>query len=120
MLILIVDDSRVMRHIVTRTLRQTGCGDHEFVEAGNGLAALRVISSDAPDLVFSGWNMPEMNGIELLRALRNAGDQTEFGFVTSESSPEMREIAMAAGARFLIAKPFTADAFSELMGELIS
>jgi two-component system chemotaxis response regulator CheY len=86
--ILIVDDSRVMRNIVTRTLRQAGLGDHDFVEAGNGLEALEVISSVAPDLVISDWNMPEMNGLELLQKLRASGNQTTFGFVTSEGSSQ--------------------------------
>jgi two-component system chemotaxis response regulator CheY len=118
--ILIVDDSRVMRNIVTRTLRQAGLGDHDFVEAGNGLEALEVISSVAPDLVISDWNMPEMNGLELLQKLRASGNQTTFGFVTSEGSSQMREIAAQAGASFLIAKPFTAETFAELLGEMLA
>lgn len=120
MRILVVDDSRVMRSIVTRTLRQAGFSDHEVVEAGDGKQALDVISSDAPDLVLSDWNMPEMNGIELLRALRASGNQIPFGFVTSEGSPEMREIASSAGAMFLIAKPFTAETFADMLGEVLS
>jgi two-component system chemotaxis response regulator CheY len=109
-----------MRNIVTRTLRQAGLGDHDFVEAGNGLEALEVISSVAPDLVISDWNMPEMNGLELLQKLRASGNQTTFGFVTSEGSSQMREIAAQAGASFLIAKPFTAETFAELLGEMLA
>jgi two-component system chemotaxis response regulator CheY len=91
-----------------------------FVEAGNGLEALEVISSVAPDLVISDWNMPEMNGLELLQKLRASGNQTTFGFVTSEGSSQMREIAAQAGASFLIAKPFTAETFAELLGEMLA
>lgn len=120
MRILVVDDSRVMRSIVTRTLRQAGFGDHEIIEAGDGKQALDVISSDAPDLVLSDWNMPEMNGIDLLRSLRASGNGIAFGFVTSEGSPEMREIAAKAGAMFLIAKPFTAETFTEMLGGVLS
>jgi two-component system chemotaxis response regulator CheY len=111
MKILIVDDSRVMRQIVTRTLRQAGYDDHDVVQAGNGVEALEVMADEDPDLVLSDWNMPEMTGIELLRALRGQGDTTPFGFVTSEGSPEMRQRAQDAGAMFLIAKPFTPEAF---------
>lgn len=112
MKILIVDDSKAMRMIVKRTLRQAGLGDHETQEAGDGTEALPVISSWRPDLVLSDWNMPEMNGIDLLRQVRDAGDTVRFGFVTSEGSDEMRRLAKEAGAEFLITKPFDADTFS--------
>jgi two-component system chemotaxis response regulator CheY len=115
MKILIVDDSRVMRSIVTRTLRQAGYDDHDVVQAGNGVEALEVMAEEEPDLVLSDWNMPEMSGIELLRALRGQGDATPFGFVTSEGSAEMRQRAEQAGALFLIAKPFTPEAFQQVL-----
>jgi two-component system chemotaxis response regulator CheY len=63
--------------------------------------------------VLSDWNMPEMTGLELLQSLRAQGLDTPFAFVTSEGSPEMRQQAEAAGALFLIAKPFTADVFRD-------
>jgi two-component system chemotaxis response regulator CheY len=115
MKILVADDSKVMRQIVTRTLRQAGYTGHDLVEAENGRQALQAIQVERPDLVLSDWNMPEMTGIELLRALRGSGDEIPFGFVTSEGSPEMRQTAEAAGALFLIAKPFTPEAFREVL-----
>jgi two-component system chemotaxis response regulator CheY len=115
MKILVADDSRVMRQIVTRTLRQAGFSGHDLVEAENGRAALETIQGERPDLVLSDWNMPEMTGIELLRELRSSGEQVPFGFVTSEGSPEMRQAAEDAGALFLIAKPFTPEAFREAL-----
>lgn len=119
MKILIADDSKVMRQIVLRTMRQAGFGHHEFVEAVDGAEAEQLVASESPDLVLSDWNMPNKTGIELLRALRAGGNPVPFGFVTSEGSEEMRETARAAGAMFLIAKPFTADHFeSELSGML--
>ncbi len=120
MKILIADDSRVMRQIVTRTLRQAGYTGHELVEAANGREALDLVGSEKPDLVLSDWNMPEMSGIELLRALRAGGNAVAFGFVTSEGSAEMREMASAAGAAFLIAKPFTADTFSDHLDPVLA
>ena len=66
MKILIVDDSKVMRSIVKRTLRQAGFGNHDVVEAGNGAEGLEQVSEHTPDLVLCDWNMPEMNGIEML------------------------------------------------------
>ena len=109
--ILVADDSRVMRQIVIRTLRQSGHGDNDIVEAENGRDALAKIAVENPDLVLSDWNMPEMNGIDLLETLRQQGSAVRFGFVTSEGSDMMRQRASAAGAAFLIAKPFTPEAF---------
>ncbi|MBU2694763.1 MULTISPECIES: response regulator [Pimelobacter] len=119
MKILIADDSRVMRQIVIRTLRQAGHGGHEIVEAENGRQALELVHTEAPDLVLSDWNMPEMNGIDCLAALRAAGSTVAFGFVTSEGSDEMRQRADAAGAAFLIAKPFTPEAFDDALRSVL-
>jgi two-component system chemotaxis response regulator CheY len=118
--VLVVDDSRVMRQIVIRTLRQAGYDDHDVVEAEDGRDALDKVASEQPDLVLSDWNMPEMSGIDCLRALRAAGSTVPFGFVTSEGSAEMREQAVSAGALFLIAKPFTADDFAEALADVLN
>jgi two-component system chemotaxis response regulator CheY len=120
MKILIADDSKAMRMIVVRTLRQAGFSGHDVIEAVDGRDALTKYQSEAPDLVLSDWNMPEMTGIELLRALRASGSQVPFCFVTSEGSPEMRETAAAAGALGLIAKPFTAEAFADALEPVVS
>ena len=119
MKVLIADDSRVMRQIVLRTLRQAGLGHHDFVEAVDGADALSKVASERPELVLSDWNMPNMTGIELLRALRASGNDVPFGFVTSEGSPEMRDIADKAGALFVIAKPFTAETFSDALDRVL-
>lgn len=117
--VLVADDSRVMRQIVIRTLRQAGY-DWDVREAENGAAGLAAVRADEPDVVLSDWNMPEMTGIEFLRALRREGFATPFGFVTSEGSPEMRATAEAAGALFLIAKPFTPEAFREVIEPVLA
>jgi two-component system chemotaxis response regulator CheY len=117
--VLVTDDSRVMRQIVIRTLRQAGY-DWDVREAADGDEALEAIRADEPDVVLSDWNMPNMNGIDLLRRLRAEGFGTPFGFVTSEGSPEMRAQAEAAGALFLIAKPFTPDAFREVIDPVLA
>jgi two-component system chemotaxis response regulator CheY len=117
--ILIADDSRVMRQIVTRTLRQAGFGDHHLVEAENGEQAFEKVVAESPDLVISDWNMPEMTGVECLRKLRASGNDVKFGFVTSECTPEMQEAASAAGALFFIIKPFTAERFDEVFSPIL-
>ena len=74
MKILIADDSKVMRQIVLRTMRQAGFGHHDFVEAADGAEALDKVAAEAPDLVLSDWNMPNKTGIDLLRDLRGSGN----------------------------------------------
>lgn len=120
MKILIVDDSRVMRQIVVRTLRQAGFAGHELVEAANGVEGLEAVRTHAPDLVLSDWNMPEMTGIDMLATLRASGSQVPFGFVTSEGAPEMVGRAEAAGALFVITKPFTPEGFQEKLGPVLA
>jgi two-component system chemotaxis response regulator CheY len=119
MKILIADDSRVMRQIVTRTLRQAGFEGHDLVEAADGRQALDMTVAENPDLVISDWNMPEMTGVEVLRKLRASGNEVKFGFVTSECTPEMQQQAEAAGASFFIIKPFTAERFDEVLSPIL-
>jgi two-component system, chemotaxis family, chemotaxis protein CheY len=119
MRILVIDDSRAMRMIVVRTLRQAGYTGHDVIEAENGKQALALTRSQNPDLILSDWNMPEMNGIDLLKALRGTGDTTPFCFVTSEGSDQMRAQAEQAGALGLIAKPFTAEVFRQILSPVM-
>ncbi len=109
MQILVVDDSKAMRMIVRRTLRQAGYDAETISEAANGEEALQLVQKSPPALLLCDWNMPGMSGLDLLQTLRSSGFTTRFGFVTSESTTGMRAKAVEAGALFLIAKPFTGD-----------
>jgi two-component system, chemotaxis family, chemotaxis protein CheY len=120
MKILLVDDSKVMRMIVRRTLRQAGFDKHDLEEAENGVQALELIRKSPPDVVLSDWNMPEMTGIQLLEAVRGEGHKFSFGFVTSESAPETHRLAHASGADFIITKPFSEDAFRQALGRFLN
>lgn len=120
MRILVVDDSKAMRMIIIRTLRQAGYAGHEVEQATNGAEALEAVEDARPDLILCDWNMPEMSGMDLLHSLRARGDQVPFGFVTSEGSEEMRDLAREAGAQFLLAKPFNADSLSEALESVLA
>lgn len=120
MRVLVVDDSKAMRMIVIRTLRQSGVQIDEIREAEDGAQGLAAVQEWGPDIVLSDWNMPNMTGIEFLTALRESGNTTTFGFVTSESAPSMREQALAAGASFLLVKPFNGERFAEIIGATVS
>lgn len=108
MKVLVVDDSAAMRMIVKKMVKAAGFVA-DFIEAADGAIGLEKIKSESPDLVLCDWNMPNMSGIELLAELNAQGITVDFGFVTTESSEDMRHRAEELGAKFLISKPFTED-----------
>jgi two-component system chemotaxis response regulator CheY len=107
--ILLVDDSRTMRMIVQRTIRQAGYRGLTVGEAENGVQAMEKLLTERPMLILSDWNMPEMSGIDFLIRLRADHNDVPFGFITSETSKGIRELAMRSGATCLISKPFTPE-----------
>jgi two-component system chemotaxis response regulator CheY len=118
--ILIVDDSKAMRMIVRRTLRQAGFDKFDVEEATNGAEALAIIEKGIPPrLVLSDWNMPGMSGYELLQQLKAKNINVAIGMITTEGTPEMRARASEAGARFLIQKPFTPEDLARAVGTIL-
>lgn len=109
MKILIVDDSKTMRMIIQRTLKRCNIGSFTACEAATGVEGLQKAKEFQPDIILSDWNMPEMNGLEMLKALREEGNEVRLGFVTTECTEEVRQIADEAGASFFITKPFTPE-----------
>ena len=118
--IMVIDDSLAMRLIVMKTLREAGFDGHEIIQAEDGVQALDLIRADTPDLVLCDWNMPKMTGPELLKAINDDGINPPFGFVTTEATQEMKDKANAMGAQFLIAKPFTPEAFKSTLSQYIN
>ena len=86
----------------------------------SGREVLQQVKADKPDLILCDWNMPNMTGPEFLQALTDEGIDTIFGFVTTETTQEMKDKATEMGARFLISKPFTPDSFKATLGAHIS
>lgn len=118
--ILVVDDSKTIRMLIKRNLKQAGYEHATILEAENGAEGLATVRSQPVDLILSDWNMPEMSGLQFLQALRSEGFETTFGFITSESTPSYREQALAAGAAFLLSKPFNAESFADALGVVAS
>ena len=102
---LIVDDSRVVRKVARRILELHG---FRIEEAENGAEALQVCRRNAPQCVLLDWNMPVMNGIEFLRALRSefGPDRPLVVFCTTENDLGSIEAAIGHGAQEYIMKPF--------------
>ncbi len=119
MRVLVVDDSRAMRMIVTRALRAIPAVA-DVAQAESAEAAIEVLTALPVDLVLCDWNMGGMTGLELLEALRAAGWATPFGFVTSESSAAILDTALAAGAPFLVAKPFCPEDLAATVATVLS
>lgn len=119
MRILIVDDSKAMRGIVMRSLRQAGYGDHTMDEAPNGAAALVTARHSPPDLILADLNMPELSGLEMLKALKEEGSRARVGFITSESTQDVVSEVLAAGAAFIISKPFNPATLKDALARVM-
>jgi two-component system chemotaxis response regulator CheY len=102
---LVVDDSRVVRKVARRMLEGSGFG---VQEAEDGACALSACRTRLPDAILLDWNMPVMNGIEFLRALREefGPDNPPVVFCTTENDIRFVEEAIEAGAQEFIMKPF--------------
>lgn len=113
MLALIVDDSRTMRLVLKKILNEVG---FEVSEAGDGSEALiRLKELDRVDLMLVDWNMPVMDGLEFVRAVRqdNAYDEVPLMMVTTEDTMDRVVEALDAGANEYVMKPFTSESIIE-------
>ena len=109
MRILIVDNSSTMRRIIMNTLNKIGYSD--YVEASTGREAVDKLAAGSIGLVITDWNMPEMSGLDLVKAVR-ANDQTRhipMLMVTTNAAQEHMTEAIEAGVTSYVAKPFTPD-----------
>jgi two-component system chemotaxis response regulator CheY len=111
--ILVVDDFATMRKVVKNLLKQARY--ENIVEAEDGVAALRTLKSQKIDLVISDWNMPNMTGLDLLKAVRADAElaNTPFLMVTAEALQDNVIAAVKAGVNNYIVKPFTAETLNE-------
>jgi two-component system chemotaxis response regulator CheY len=113
MKVLIVDDFATMRKIVRNILKQIGFTN--IAEADDGNTGLKALQKEKFDLVLCDWNMPEMPGIDLLRAVRSddALKDIPFVMVTAEAQKDNIVEAVKEGVSNYIIKPFTADTVHE-------
>jgi len=118
---MVIDDSRAIRMILTRTLSQLG---YEVAQAANGKDALAALEdSEGISLILVDWNMPEMNGLDFIKQLRS---DERFGavklmMVTTETQIEQMVAAIEAGANEYVMKPFTREIIEDklrVMGAL--
>jgi two-component system chemotaxis response regulator CheY len=117
-LALVLDDSRAMRMILGRILREIGYDVVDAADGREGLAVLR--DGPLPEIALIDWNMPEMNGLEFVNAVRaeQAWRDMTLMMVTTESEASQIVKALAAGAHEYVIKPFTKEAIVEKLGLL--
>lgn len=116
MKIVIADDSRVMRNIIDRIVRPLG---HETLHAGNGQEALDLLDEHGQTigLILLDWNMPVMDGLEVLKSMRENRIHQNIPvlMVSTESEGEKTAQALDAGAQGYLPKPFTAEDLTSMI-----
>jgi two-component system chemotaxis response regulator CheY len=119
--VLVVDDSAAIRKILQRVLRQTGMAIGTIHEAGNGQEALDLMKAHPVSLVLSDINMPKMDGIQLLAAIKAAPEWREIPVVmiTTEGGETKVSEAVRLGAAGYVRKPFTADQIKEKLAGIL-
>lgn len=113
--VLVVDDSAAIRKILQRVLRQTGMAIGAIQEAGDGQEALELLKGQRIDLVLTDINMPKMDGLQLLAAMKASAQWRRIPVVmiTTEGGETKVGEAVRLGASGYVRKPFTADQIKE-------
>jgi len=120
MKILVIDDFSTMRKVIKNLLKQVGYSD--ISEAQDGTSALQILKSRNIDFIISDWNMPNMNGLELLKAVRGDSEISSIPFlmVTAEALKDNIVLAVKEGVSNYIVKPFTAEVLNEKIEGIIA
>ena len=118
MKILLVDDSRTIRNIQKNVLAEIGYQD--VVEASDGREALSRIAVEKPDLMLVDWNMPVMDGLTLVRKIRETDKTTPIIMCTTESEKSRVVEAIKAGVNNYVVKPFTGETLSEKISQTLT
>jgi len=119
--ILIVDDSTPMRAVIRKVIRASGFDIGTFFEAANGAEALAVLDENWLDLVLTDYNMPDMDGMALLKKMKtdDCMQSIPVVMVTTEGSHERVDTFIANGAAAYIKKPFTPEAIRQTLNTLL-
>jgi len=119
--VLIVDDSNTMRAVIKKVISISGFKMGQCIEAGNGKKALEVLTDNQVDVIVSDINMPEMNGFELLKSLKEDDllKNIPVILISTESSEKRMQDAFNLGAKGFIKKPFTPEAVKKILYEVI-
>jgi two-component system chemotaxis response regulator CheY len=119
---LVIDDSGIMRKLVMKTLAETRLAVFTFQEAKDGLEALGIFKAGKFDMLFCDWNMPNMNGLDLIKRIRNElKSSVPIVMITTEGTMEKLEEALNAGhVNGYIVKPFTAEGVGRKIAPILN
>jgi two-component system chemotaxis response regulator CheY len=119
--VLVVDDSAAIRKILQRVLRRIGMPIKDIHEAANGREALELLKAQKISLVLTEINMPHMDGLQLLAALKGSADWASIPVVmiTTEGGEARVAEAVKLGAVGYVRKPFTADQIKEKLAGIL-
>ncbi|MBI4665802.1 MAG: sigma-54-dependent Fis family transcriptional regulator [Nitrospinae bacterium] len=115
--VLVVDDEEEMRIALKEALSRAG---HKVFTAGNGEEGLKAFEEKSPEIIISDMRMPRMNGLDLLRAIRERKSEAPFVLITAYGAVDDAVEAMKEGASDYILKPFSADTLDELFRRLFN
>jgi len=120
--LMIVDDSELMRFIIMRIINVSGLEFDKTEEACNGVDAMEKLKKSKFDIMLCDINMPEMNGFELVKKVRQneAYNDIKIIMVSADSSQELIDSVIADGANGFICKPFTSEKFQEKMSPFMN
>jgi two-component system chemotaxis response regulator CheY len=115
--VLLVDDAAFMRMRCARLLQEEG---HEVVEAANGREAVTAYQTQKPDAVLMDITMPEMDGLEALRAIRSVDPEARVAMLTAMGQQAIVIEAIKSGARDFVVKPFERERVLAAITKLMS
>lgn len=118
--VLVVDDSTIMRKVIISALRAMDIMEEHISQASDGLEAITAASANQFDIILMDWNMPNMLGIDAVKALREQGNKTPILMVTTEGEKSNVVKAIQAGANNYLVKPFNAEDLRDRLTQLIS
>lgn len=117
MKILIVDDSKVARNNIKKAL--SGLVGIQFIEANDGKTGWLAIEKEKPDLIFTDWYMEEMDGIELIKKVRESNNMVKICLLSSEANNERQVLARSAGADYILQKPAKNEEIAKALEHLL-
>jgi len=119
--VLIVDDSSSMRAVIKKTLKVSGFNVGQFLMAGNGKEALKVLEGQWVDIILTDINMPNMNGMELLTEMKKDEmlKSIPVVMVTTEGSDKVMQESIGLGAQGYVKKPFRPEEIKRILNGIM-
>jgi len=117
--VLVVDDSAIMRKVIISALVAMNITEDSISQAEDGVQAVKAASENHYDIILMDWNMPNMLGIDAVKAIREQGNKTPILMITTEGEKSNVVKAIQAGANNYLVKPFNAGELRDRLSQLI-